>query len=152
MNTDLLLFAATRQINPNQARIVTYFELLGPFGIHVVGTAFIAFVFTVLILWRGRGNFAAAALVLVVFSPLMVGMFAGLHLASRSLLDISQFCLESKGAEVQIKPIEHYMLALDMISPISTALFLSAPTYLLAMIGACVKAWGGRGEVTAVSQ
>lgn len=95
MNTDLLLFAAARQINPFQARIVTYFELLGPFGIHVLGTAFIAFVFTVLILWRGRGNFAAAALVLVAFSPLMVGMFAGLHLGTRNLLAMIGACIKA---------------------------------------------------------
>ncbi len=151
MNTDLLLFAAARQINPNQAGIVTYFELLGPFGIHVLGTAFIAFVFTVLILWRGRGNFAAAALVLVAFSPLMVGMFAGLHLGTRNLLEIASFALES-GDKWRLSPTDHYMLALDMISPISTALFLSAPTYLLAMIGACVKAWRGREEVATDSK
>ena len=151
MNTELLLVAANRQITPGQARIVTYFELLGPFGLHVLLTAFVAFVLTVLILRRGKGNFAGAALVLVAFSPLMVGMFAGLHLATRTLLDIASFSFEA-GDQWSLKPADHYMLALDLISPISTALFLSAPTYLLAMIGACVKAWRGREEITAVSK
>ena len=150
MNSDFLLVAASRQINPNQAEIVTYFELLGPFGIHVVGTALLAFILTVLILWRGKGNFAGVALVLVVFSPLMVGMFAGLHLGSRSLLIVARFALEA-GDKLKVSPADHYMLALDMISPISTALFLSAPTYLLAMIGAFIKAMRGRGDVTAQS-
>ena len=152
MNTDLLLFAAARQINPNQAGIVTDFELLGPFGIPVVGTAFVAFILTALILWRGKGPFASAALVLVVLSPLMVGMFAGLHFATRILLEIASSEQAKINGEVHIRPIDHDMLALEMISPISTALFLSIPTYLLAMIGACVKVWRGRNEVTAVSK
>ncbi len=151
MNADLLVLAASRRINPNQAGIVTYLEMLGPFGIHVVGTAFVAFILTALIIWRGKGNFTSAALVLVVFSPLMVGMFAGLHLGTRSLLSVASFPMEA-GDQWKVSPTDHYMLALDMISPISTALFLSIPTYLLAMIGACVKAWSGREEVAAVSK
>lgn len=151
MNNDHFLVAASRQITPNQAAIVTYLELLGPFGMHVVLTALVAFILTVLILWRGKGHFAGAALVLVAFSPLMVGTFAGLHLATRSLLDIASFAFEA-GDKWSLKPAEHYMLALDAISPITTALFLSAPTYLVAMVGACVKAWRGRGDIAVASK
>lgn len=151
MNTDLLLLVASRQINPNQAKIITYFELLGPFGIHVVGTALLAFLLTGLILWRGKGNFAGAALVLVVFSPLMLGMFAGMHLATRSLLEITGFLLSNADAASKLNPVDHYMLVLDALAPPSIALFLSIPTYLLAMIGAFIKAMRGRGDVTAQS-
>ena len=133
MTTDTLqtdLLAQTR----GQPMILFLLQALGPMGVPLIMTSLLAFTLTFLILRRGQGSFAGAALLLAVFSPLMVGLFAGFHSASNAML----IMLSAEAAEVM--PGTYTILLSEACTAPSTALLLSAPTYLLAMIGSFTKA------------
>ena len=113
------------------------FHALGPMYILLLPLAGLtAFVLAFLIVTRGRGPMAAAALVLVVHIPLLVGLFGVVHGMLASLSVIAQSSATPKPAEIA------QGISLSLFAAI-VGMFLCAPAYLTAAIGSfarCMKA------------
>ncbi len=94
--------------------------------------ALVSFVLTIVILVRGRGPMSAAALVLIVNVPLMIGLFAAFQGMIASMQVMAMSGSTPKPAELMAG------FATAMFAPL-TALFLMVPSYSVAAIGAFIR-------------
>jgi hypothetical protein len=117
------------------------FSALGVYAIVLPLAAFVCFVLTVLVVSRGKGPMAVAALILIVPVPLLIAVFAAIRGAIASYTIIAMSGSAPKPSEVA--------------EGISTALFapmvamvLMAPSYAVATLGAAIRSLLTNGEST----
>lgn len=109
------------------------YSLLLPF------VAAIAFILTVIIVLRGRGPYATAALLLIVPMPLIVGMVGVVDGLMNSLMVIAMSSTSPKPSA----------LAEGVSTSLVTAMagfLLMFPTYMLAMLGMFARSLGRNPE------
>tara|TARA_R110002073_G_scaffold308333_6_gene478252 strand:+ start:3246 stop:3662 length:417 start_codon:yes stop_codon:yes gene_type:complete len=94
--------------------------------------AFLSFVVALMIVVRGKGAMAAAALVLVVHIPLLVGLFAAFQGAISAFTVIAMSSSAPKPAEIAAG------FSTALVAPF-ISLLLMVPGYLTAVIGAVVR-------------
>ena len=116
----------------HKSRIMWMLETLGIFGLLMVVAGVVAFALSLLIVTRGRGALAGAALVFIVPMPLMVALFAVFRSA------ISMFSVVAMS-DVQLKASEVAGgIAECLFTPI-VGLVVTIPAYMVAMIGLIVR-------------
>ncbi len=94
--------------------------------------AVVGFVLTLIIVLRGQGPLAAAALLLIVHMPLLVGAFAALQGMMASFLVIAISGTAPKPAEVAEG------ISTALVAPF-VSLLLIVPAYLTATIGGFIR-------------
>jgi len=116
-------------------------------GMEVVAILMVAGLLSVavslLIVIRGKGPMAAAALVLIVWAPLLIGAFAGLVGAISSFMVIAQSAVAPKPADVA----QGFGAAL--LGPL-VGLIAAGPGFLIAFMGSVVRSFStesGRGSI-----
>lgn len=106
---------------------------LGLFALLLPLAGIVCFVLTLLVVLRGNGPFAAAALLLIVSIPLLIGFFGFLQGALTSFQVIATSIRAPQPYEVADG------IACGLFSPI-LGLFVSTPSLLAAGIGSLVRA------------
>ena len=132
-----------QEVNPVSSSMLSWMlSALGPvYAILLPSVALVCFVFTLLIVIRGRGPMASAALVFVVCAPLLIGGFAAIHGALDSYRVIATAATSPKPSQWA----EGVSTAL--VAPL-TALLLAMPSYVIATLGALVRSLLARDEST----
>jgi hypothetical protein len=102
---------------------------LGPKYIVLLGLGgLLAFVLTLIVVLRGRGPMAGAALVFIVPIPFFIGLYGAVDGAIASYTIIANSVLQPKPSEIA----QGFSLALA--TPL-VGMLLMAPSYALAMFG-----------------
>jgi hypothetical protein len=96
--------------------------------------AIIGFAITLIVVIRGRGTLATAALLFAVPLPFVVGMFGALDGAAHSLVIISQSDMAPKSSEVA------QGVSVVLITPM-VGMFLMSPSYAVAMFGSLIRSF-----------
>ncbi len=101
----------------------------------------ISFVLALVLVLRGKGPMAAAALVLIVPLPLLVGLYATVEGVIVTYTIIAMSPTAPKPDEML------YGVSMSMVG-VWTGLLLMVPSYLVAVVGALVRALrtDGRGD------
>ncbi len=117
-----------------QSYLMWMYSALGiKYALLLPASAASSFVVTLLLVVRGKGAFAAAAIVLVVSLPLLVGIVGALDgtMASFAVISVSS---------VTPKPSEWARgVSMALVAP-WLGFWLMVPTFLLATIGSAVRA------------
>jgi hypothetical protein len=110
-----------------------FFSSLGfGYALLLPAVALICFVLTLIVVIRGRGPMAAAAIVLVVPTPFLIGIVAGLRGGIASYAVIAMSSTPPKPAEVAAG------ISTALIAPF-VGLLLMAPSYLVAVAGTLIR-------------
>lgn len=111
------------------------FAALGPeYAILLAVAGVTSFILAALIVIRGRGPLASAALLLVVSIPILIGVLAALHGAIASYMVIAMSDVPPKPADVA----EGTFLAL--LGPVA-GFVAGAPGFAVALIGTLTRAF-----------
>ncbi|WP_084426347.1 hypothetical protein [Roseimaritima ulvae] len=94
--------------------------------------ALAAFLLSLLIVIRGRGPLAAAALLLVVLAPMLIGLFAGIQ----GIVNVYRVIAVAGGQPLRFSLASGVSTAL--VAPL-VAMLLSVPAYATAALGALVR-------------
>ena len=105
----------------------------------IPGAGLLAFVLALAIVFRGHGPLAAAALVLVVHVPLLIGVFAALHGGISVFSIIAASTATPKPAELSAG------ISTCLVAPF-VSLFVMAPSYAVAVLGALIRCLTASGN------
>ena len=123
-----------------QSFLVWFISSLGwRYGLLLPLVAAIAFILTVIIVLRGRGPYATAALLLIVPMPLIVGMVGVVDGLMNSLMVIAMSSSSPKPS----------VFAQGISTSLVTAMvgfLLMFPSYMLAMLGMFARSLGLNAE------
>ncbi|WP_372723859.1 hypothetical protein [Novipirellula sp.] len=116
-----------------QSLLQWIFVALGPAYLVLLPlTAFLSFVVALMIVVRGKGAMAAAALVLVVHIPLLIGLFAVFQGAISAFTVMAMSSATPKPADIAAG------FSTALVAPF-ISLLLMVPGYFTAVIGAVVR-------------
>ena len=101
--------------------------------------ALVCFVLTLLLVLRGRGPMAAAAIALIVPVPFLIGIAAALRGAMASFIVIASSSTPAKPSEIAVG------ISTALVVPL-VSLFLMVPSYLVAVAGATIRGLASDGE------
>jgi len=108
---------------------------LGPKYVVLLGVAaLVAFLLTLIVVVRGRGPMAAAALVFIVPLPLLVGVFGALEGVMSYWSVIAASSTAPKPSELAAG------IAMALVAPMA-GMLLMAPSYALALLGSLVRSF-----------
>ncbi len=116
-----------------QSLLFWVFTSLGfPYVILLPLAGFLCFVLTLIVVLRGRGPMAAAALILIVHVPLLIGAFAAIQggIASYTVIAMSETA--PKPSEVAEG------ISTALVAPM-VAMLLMVPGYATAALGAFIR-------------
>jgi hypothetical protein len=111
----------------------------GPFLLLLLLTGFLSFVTALILVTRGRGAMAAAALVLVVHVPVFIGVLAALNGSINALVVIASSPVAPKPSEIAAG------VSAALFSPLF-GIALAAPGYGVAAVGAFVRAFSRQAD------
>jgi hypothetical protein len=115
----------------------TYFVALGPtFALLLPISALVAFVLTLLLVRRGRGEALGPALLIIVPMPVYVGTFAAIYGVLSFLPPIPKLNTQPSHLDVAF---ELWMADICVFS----GMLLSTPAYLTAVIGTTIRSFRG---------
>jgi hypothetical protein len=121
---------------PGQSLFGWMFSALGPLYMILLPLAgILSFLLALLVVTRGKGPIAGAALLLVVNVPLFVGIFSAIQGLISSYVVIAQSGATPKPFDVTAA------MATALIAPLIAMLFM-VPGYLVALVGSLVQALG----------
>jgi uncharacterized membrane protein len=128
-------------VEPVQQSILTWiFAALGlPYVILLSLAGLISFLLALLIVQRGKGSMAPAALILIVHAPLLIGIFAAIQGGIASYTIIATSGATPKPSEVAAG------ISTALIAPM-IGMLLMVPGYATAAIGAFVRAVGAEAK------
>ena len=95
-------------------------------------TGLLSFVIALIVVLRGRGPMAAAALLLIVHVPLLIGLFAAIQGAISSYTVIAVSSTAPKPSEVAMG------ISTALVAPM-VAMILMIPGYAIATIGSIIR-------------
>jgi len=107
---------------------------MGIIGVLVLAAGAFSFVVTLLIVIRGQGPFASAALVLLVAMPLLIGSFGCVKSLISSFQVIALSDATIKASEISAGVTE------SLVNPLLGFLMM-APSYLVATLGSIVRSF-----------
>lgn len=121
------------EFEPASQSLLTWTVMaLGAYGFLLVAAGLVSFLVSLLIVIRGRGPMAVAALVLIVPLPLLIGVLGAWHGAVASFGTIAM-----SGAEVKTSEFAGAVIAM-LARPIVGMLFM-APGYVVAAGGSFIR-------------
>lgn len=123
-----------------QSIIHFYYNALGlKYAVLLPFAALIAFVMTLLLVWRGKGSHLVPAVLVALSLPVLVGIY--------SFFDglISSFQVIAT-ATTSPKPSEWAQGISMSLVGIQVGMFLALPTYLLAIVGMVIRAVISKGR------
>lgn len=128
------------QAEPVRQSLVSWiFNSVGPIYLFSICLlALLCFALTVILVIRGRGPMASAALVLVVHAPFWLGLFAAIQGAVSAYMVIATTATP-KPSELAAG------ISTALMCPL-LALILMIPTYAVATIGSFMRAIAGKQE------
>lgn len=97
----------------------------------------VCFALALILVARGKGPMSAAALILIVHVPLLIGVFAAIQGGIASYMIIATSESTPKPAEVAAG------ISTALIAPL-VGIMLMVPGYSIAALGAFIRAVGGR--------
>ena len=110
----------------------------------IVSAAIFSFVATLLTLRNGKGPFRASALMLTVALPFVIALFF-------EFINSSSFFSYAAAAPGSIKGVEVYRYFAHLCWRSAFVMFLTAPTYLLAIVGTLRKCLRKQAEATSAA-
>ena len=109
------------------------FTALGiKYSVLLSGAALVAFALTLVVLLRGKGPMAGAALFFIVPMPLLIGLYGGIDGLISTYTIIAATSVQPKPSELA------YGISLSLVAPMM-GMLLMVPAYLLAMIGLIIR-------------
>lgn len=121
------------EFQPVPQSLVTWTMMaLGPYGFLLVVAGLVSFIVSLLVVIRGRGPLAAAALVLIVPLPLLIGVFGAWHGATVAFGTIGL-----SGADVKTSELAPFLSEM-FVRPI-VGMLLMIPGYLVAAGGSFIR-------------
>ena len=118
------------------------FTALGlPYVILLPLAGFLSFLFALIIVLRGKGPMAGAALILIVHVPLIIGVFAAIQGAIASYTVIAMSAATPKPSEVAAG------ISTALVAPL-VGMLLMVPGYATAALGASIRSLGANAEAT----
>lgn len=115
---------------------------MGMVGVLILGAGAFCFVVTLLVVIRGQGPFACAALVLIVPIPFLIGLFGMGSALIASFQVVSYAVVSVKASEVFAGLTE------SLVNPM-LGLTVMVPSYLVAILGSIFRSFArpsNRGE------
>jgi hypothetical protein len=112
---------------PNESILIIVFYALGPYVILLPLASFASFFLTLKILRGGRGPYASSALLLVIPTPFLIGIFGGIQEI------VSGFSTMAPPASIRPQEII-YQHGLVLFPPL-IGLLLTMPAYAFAIAG-----------------
>ena len=97
-------------------------------------SAFACLLLILILVWRGNTPMAAAALLLAVFAPLLIGIFAYLQGTISCY-----YVIASSGATPDASKVAEAVSA-SLVAP-TVSMVLSAPGFVIAILGAFVRSF-----------
>jgi hypothetical protein len=131
---------------PTQQSLLQFvFEALGiRYTILLPLVALICFFLVVVVVIRGKGGMAAVALLLLVHAPILIGIFAALDGLIASYTVIGMSMTTPHPAQVATG------ISTSLVAPV-VAMLLTAPSYAVATLGACIRCLFSRDETITAS-
>ena len=130
----------SEEVGVQQSRLGWIFSSLGLwYTLILPAVALVCFVLTLLLVLRGRGPMAAAAIALIVPVPFLIGIAAALRGAMASFIVIASSSTPAKPSEIAVG------ISTALVVPL-VSLFLMVPSYLVAVAGATIRALVSDGE------
>jgi hypothetical protein len=105
---------------------------MGPIGLLIPVAGFLCFVLSLLVVFRGQGPFAFAALVFLVPIPFLLGLFGTVQGLILSLQVIATSSTSVKPSEISDG------IATSLFNPMLGLVFMT-PSYLVAVIGSMIR-------------
>ncbi len=102
------------------------------YGILLPLAGLVCFLLSLVVVIRGKGPMAGAALILIVHVPLLIGVFAAIHGAISSCMIIATSVASPKPSVIADAA------SLVLVAPM-VAMFLMAPSYMVAATGAFIR-------------
>lgn len=99
----------------------------------------LSLVMATLIVTRGRGPLAGAALVMIAAVPMLIGILAGLQGAIATFIVIAQSAVTPKPAELGAGTLQALMAPL-------AGILAGGPGCLVALVGSLIRALASRSE------
>ena len=119
-----------------QSLLSWMFSALGiGYGILLPLAGLVCFLLVLVVVLRGRGPLAAAALILIVHVPLLIGLFAAFQGAIASFTVIATSASTPKPSELAAG------ISTALFAPLVGVLFM-VPAYATAALGALVRSLG----------
>lgn len=100
---------------------------------------FLCFLLVLIVVLRGRGPLAAAALILIVPVPLLIGIFAAIQGGIASYTVIATSAAAAKPSEVAAG------ISTALIAPL-VGMIVMVPGYATAALGAFIRALAAKAE------
>ena len=117
----------------SQSLLTLAISALGPvYTVLLPLSAFVCFVLVLTVVLRGKGPMAAAALVLLVHVPLLIGIFAAIQGAMASYRVIAMSEVAPRPSDLAIG------ISTALIAPL-VALVLTVPSYVTAVVGSFIR-------------
>ena len=121
------------EFDPAPQSLVTWAMMaLGPYGVLLAAAGMVSFIVSLMVVIRGRGPMASAALVLIVPLPLLIGVFGAWHGACSSFATIGMSGADLKNSELAAA------ISDILVRPIAGTL-LMIPGYLIAAGGSFIR-------------
>ena len=125
-----------------QSLLSWMFTALGlPYVLLLPLAGLMCFLFALIVVLRGKGPMAAAALILIVHVPLFIGVFAAIQGAIASYTVIAMSAATPKPSEVAAG------ISTALVAPL-VGMLLMVPGYATAAIGAFIRSFGASTEET----
>jgi len=101
----------------------------------------LSFLLALLIVLRGKGPMACAALILIVHVPLFIGVFAAIQGAIASYTVIAMSAAAPKPSDLAVG------ISTALVAPL-VGLIVMVPGYAIAALGALIRSFDANGEET----
>jgi hypothetical protein len=112
-----------------------------PYVILLPLAGLLSFLLALLIVFRGNGPMACAALILIVHVPLFIGVFAAIQGAIASYTVIAMSATTPKPSDLAIG------ISTALVAPL-VGLLVMIPGYAIAALGALIRSFDASGEET----
>jgi hypothetical protein len=123
-----------------QSMLYWYYSALGlKYSLLLPFVAFVAFLLTLVIVFRGKGSLAGVALVFIVPLPVLIGIYASVEGAIAMYQVVAGSTVEAKSSELA------QGISMSLAST-WVGMFLTAPSYLVAMFGLAARALFGKKD------
>ena len=128
-------------VEPVQQSLLNWmFTALGfPYVILLPLAGFLCFILALIVVIRGKGPLAAAALILIVHVPLLIGVFAAIQGGIASYTVIAMSPTTPKPSDVATG------ISTALVAPL-VGMLLTVPGYATVAIGAFIRALGANTE------